>query len=99
MTDISPEHFLWELDADGVAVVKHTVGAAPNGDDGGFVENDTFPLDANQGVAGSQVDAHVDAECAKKRVENHRPVSFPITLVPRKNENVSRSCPSYAAEW
>ena len=45
-----------------VGRVQHSVGAFTDGDHGGLVQDDTLPLDTDQGVAGSQVNAHVNAE-------------------------------------
>jgi hypothetical protein len=42
-----------------------------DGDDAGFVEDDSFAFDANQRVTGAQVDAHVDAEHAQEGIEDH----------------------------
>ena len=64
------EHFLGDQ-ADGVAVLQHAVGAFLDGDHAGLVEDDPFAFDANEGVAGAQVDAHVDAEHPQKRIKNH----------------------------
>ena len=64
------EHFLGD-EADGVAVLQDAVGALLDGDDAGLVEDDALALDANEGVAGSQVDAHVDAEHAQQGIKDH----------------------------
>ena len=59
------EHFLGDP-ADGVPVVESDdlVGALAYSDDGGFVEHDALTTHADERVAGTQVDPHIDAEPA-----------------------------------
>ena len=64
------EHFLGDQ-PDRVAVLEHAVGPLLDGDDGGLVQDDALALDADQRVARAQVDAHVDAEHAQERIEDH----------------------------
>ncbi len=68
------EHFLGDQ-ADGVAVLQDAVGPLFDGNDAGLIEDDAFAFDADQRVARAQVDAHVDAEHAKERIEDHAVVS------------------------
>src|SRR6478736_1064620 len=56
---------------DGVAVLKDAVGAFLDGHHGRFVEHDPLALDADKGVAGAQIDAHVFAASGQDGIEDH----------------------------
>src|SRR5690606_5184907 len=55
-----------------IAVIEHTIGAALDSDDRRLVEHDALAAHTDQGVAGPQVDTHIDTEPAKKMIEKHR---------------------------
>jgi hypothetical protein len=64
------EHFLGNQ-ADGVAVLQHAVGPLLDGNNTRLVKYDPLALYAHQGVAGSEVDPHINAEHSQERIENH----------------------------
>ena len=53
------------------AVVDDPIGPLPNRDHRRLVENDAFSADADEGVASTQVDAHINAEPTKNGIKEH----------------------------
>jgi len=62
----APEHlFRFPSDA------EHAVGSAVDGDHGGFVEDDPFPLDVDERIGRTEIDGHVTADQAEQTTESH----------------------------
>src|SRR5271170_1344724 len=62
------EHFLGGQ-SDGVAVLENDVGSLIDGDDGWFIQDYALPTNANQGITGAQVNAHVEREPTEERIK------------------------------
>jgi hypothetical protein len=57
--------------------LNNFVRAFAYGDNARFIEHDAFTPDANEGVAGTQIDAKIDAEQAENVVEESQALMVP----------------------
>ena len=64
------EHFLGNK-ADRFAVIENLIGSSADGNNGGFVQNDSLVADTDQRVACAEVNPHILAEPTQNRVQYH----------------------------